>query len=285
MNVTDYTFLLNKPDTINSVYTDALGNVLAEFPYFQSARALRLKGLFNQNSFKYNYALKVTAAHTTDRSVLFDFITSENFITIQNALYDKKNLELMNMEVLDSEIITPITIQEQQQKALELSILTSIKEAANTTNTTPPLETESEAEIELGKPIDFTDNEQRSFQEWLQLSRIVPIDRGATYASKQIEENSEEERKKKAALIDRFIETNPKIAPIKPGSAPAPQFELNSSDNTHLMTETLARVYLEQKKYQKAIQAYEILILKYPEKSSFFADHISEIRNLQNNNN
>jgi virulence-associated protein VapD len=44
------------------------------------------------------------------------------------------------------------------------------------------------------------------------------------------------------------------------------------------MTETLARVYLEQKKYQKAIQAYEILILKYPEKSSFFADRISDIR-------
>lgn len=50
------------------------------------------------------------------------------------------------------------------------------------------------------------------------------------------------------------------------------------------MTETLARVYLEQKKYQKAIQAYEILILKYPEKSSFFADHISDIKILQQNN-
>jgi hypothetical protein len=94
----------------------------------------------------------------------------------------------------------------------------------------------------------------------------------------------EEERKKKAALIDKFIETNPKIAPIKSGTAPAPQFELNSSDNTHLMTETLARVYLEQKKYQKAIQAYEILILKYPEKSSFFADRINDIKILQQNN-
>jgi hypothetical protein len=30
-----------------------------EFPYFQSARALRLKGLYNQNSFKYNFALKL----------------------------------------------------------------------------------------------------------------------------------------------------------------------------------------------------------------------------------
>ena len=283
MNVTDYTFLINKPDTINSAYTDALGNILNEFPYFQSARALRLKGLFNQNSFKYNYALKVTAAHTTDRSVLFDFITSEHFDTLQNDLYDKKNLELMNMEVVDSEIVHPKTILEQQQKALELSILTSIKEATNYNDTIS--ENKSESVIELGKPIDFTPNEKHSFQEWLQLSRTQPIDRSIENNSKTFEDSMEEERKKKAALIDKFIETNPKIAPIKPGTAPAPQFELNSSDNTHLMTETLARVYLEQKKYQKAIQAYEILILKYPEKSSFFADHISEIRNLQNNNN
>ncbi len=283
MNVTDYTFLINKPDTINSAYTDALGNILNEFPYFQSARALRLKGLFNQNSFKYNYALKVTAAHTTDRSILFDFITSEHFDTLQNDLYDKKNLELMNMEVVDSEIVHPKTILEQQQKALELSILTSIKEATNNNDTTSA--NESESVIELGKPIDFTPNEKHSFQEWLQLSRTQPIDRSIENNSKTFEDSMEEERKKKAALIDKFIETNPKIAPIKPGTAPAPQFELNSSDNTHLMTETLARVYLEQKKYQKAIQAYEILILKYPEKSSFFADHISEIRNLQNNNN
>jgi tetratricopeptide (TPR) repeat protein len=275
--------LINKPDTINSAYTDALGNILNEFPYFQSARALRLKGLFNQNSFKYNYALKVTAAHTTDRSILFDFITSEHFDTLQNDLYDKKNLELMNMEVVDSEIVHPKTILEQQQKALELSILTSIKEATNNNDTIS--ENKSESVIELGKPIDFTPNEKHSFQEWLQLSRTQPIDRSIENNSKTFEDSMEEERKKKAALIDKFIETNPKIAPIKPGTAPAPQFELNSSDNTHLMTETLARVYLEQKKYQKAIQAYEILILKYPEKSSFFADHISEIRNLQNNNN
>ena len=32
------------------------------------------------------------------------------------------------------------------------------------------------------------------------------------------------------------------------------------------MTETLARVYLEQGHYEKAITAYEILSLKYPQK-------------------
>ncbi|WP_431244170.1 hypothetical protein ACQ9BO_07285 [Flavobacterium sp. P21] len=61
MNVTDYTYLINKPDTVTEKQAETLGSVLNEFPYFQSARALRLKGLYKQNSFKYNYALKVTA--------------------------------------------------------------------------------------------------------------------------------------------------------------------------------------------------------------------------------
>ena len=96
----------------------------------------------------------------------------------------------------------------------------------------------------------------------------------------------DEKKKKKAEIIDKFIENNPKISPIKSGSpAITVQFDINKEDNSYLMTETLARVYLEQKKYTKAIQAYEILILKYPEKISFFADRISDIKILQQNNN
>ncbi len=49
------------------------------------------------------------------------------------------------------------------------------------------------------------------------------------------------------------------------------------------MTETLAHVYLEQKKYEKAITAFNILSLKYPEKSSFFANQIIEIKRIQQN--
>ena len=44
------------------------------------------------------------------------------------------------------------------------------------------------------------------------------------------------------------------------------------------MTETLAKVYLEQKKFSSAIKAYDILSLKYPEKSGFFADQIKKIK-------
>ena len=45
------------------------------------------------------------------------------------------------------------------------------------------------------------------------------------------------------------------------------------------MTETLAKIYFEQKKFNEAIKAYEILCLKYPEKISLFADQIKIIKN------
>ena len=90
MNLTDYTYLLNKPDAINDRYAATLDNVLSAFPYFQSARILKLKHLYNQDSFNYNYALKVSAAFTTDRSILFDFITSDSFATFGISKFYRK---------------------------------------------------------------------------------------------------------------------------------------------------------------------------------------------------
>jgi tetratricopeptide (TPR) repeat protein len=279
MNLTEYTQLINNPNAMSELQTNALEKVLDEFPYFQSARALRLKGLYNQNSFKYNFALKVTAAHTTDRSILFDFITSESFTAIQKAFFEKKKSELFNINVVDSQEITTV----KEFNSVERSILSSIKEA----NPSESIDkkTALEDKLEIGTPLDFSENEKHSFQEWLQLSRIQPIIRDEEVIEEPKKTIIDEVKKKKEALINKFIETSPKIAPVKNGTPSPAYFDINKDDNSSLMTETLAKVYLEQKKYQKAIQAYDILILKYPEKSSFFADRISDIKILQQNNN
>jgi tetratricopeptide (TPR) repeat protein len=280
MNITDFTYLINKPEAVNQKQSDALEKVLIEFPYFQSARALQLKGLYNQDSYKYNAALKVTAAHTTDRTVLFDFITSNTFVAVQKGLYDKKVQELLNIGVIDHEIIKLELNIEPKTNTLEQSILTSIKEASEIQK-----ESISVAEkLDIGKPLDFSINEKHSFQEWLQLSRIQPIVRETEI--KNVSENTipDLDKRKKAEIIDKFIESSPKISPIRVEDKTKSIKESNETEQNYLMTETLARVYLEQKKYQRAIQAYEILILKYPEKSSFFADRISDIKILQQNN-
>jgi tetratricopeptide (TPR) repeat protein len=284
MNITDYIYLINKPDVIHQEkQTEALEKVMDEFPYFQSARAIQLKGLYNQNSFKYNTALKITAAHSTDRSVLFDFITSDTFTSIDKLLYERKNEATLEIEVKDSVILGDEIIPEIKLTKLEQSILTSIKESA-------VIETENspktiEEKLYIGKPLDFSKREQHSFQEWLQLSRSQPIERTKLPENDEPLAVIDEDKRKKTELIDKFIETSPKISAVKHGTPSSVSFDINANDNSHLMTETLARVYLEQKKYQKAIQAYEILILKYPEKSSFFAERISDIKILQHNNN
>jgi uncharacterized protein HemY len=132
------------------------------------------------------------------------------------------------------------------------------------------------------EPIDRTEEAPKAPEEVKQIEKTVE----PKAEPKAVVEIIDEEKKKKAEIIDKFIETNPKISPIKQVAInPTVQFDINQEDNSYLMTETLARVYLEQKKYTKAIQAYEILILKYPEKISFFADRISDIKILQQNNN
>lgn len=279
MNLTDYTYLLNKPDAINEKHAETLDNVIAAFPYFQSARVLKLKHLYNQDSFNYNYALKISAAFTTDRAVLFDFITSDTFVSVQKGLYEKKISELMNMNVVESEQI--YVENKSFNNTLEESIEASIKQATNQ-------EINASEKLAIGKPLPFLKNEKHSFQEWLQLSKIKPINRenDTSHLIKNSTDNEESTSTKNSNLdlIDKFLENNPKITAID-RDAIIPAIEVISEDTSLLMTETLARVYLEQKKYLKAIQAYEILILKYPEKSSFFANRILDIKILQQNNN
>ena len=142
--------------------------------------------------------------------------------------------------------------------------------------------------LQLGKPLEFDKTETHSFSEWLKITSFKPIkrdeDENAQRQVEQIEQAVESDNiSKKFELIDKFLESNPKIIPSKSPS----KIELNEDDRSSkdgLMTETLARIYLEQNNYEKAIQSYKILSLKYPEKSGFFADQIKAIKKLQENN-
>ena len=268
MNTNKITYLLNNPNAIDESQTLALETITQEYPYFQAIRALYLKGLYNLKSYRYNFELKKTAAHITDRSVLFDFITAANFKTIDKELIEKQQNEINDIVVENFEVLNSI--------ALQKTILLNQFKALNKETEKPlsPLE----EKLEINTPLQFNLNEKHSFFEWLQLTKIAPINREVSYNNDEVNED----KKKKIELIDKFIESNPKIGPIK--ETTSTNLNLNRIEEpTHLMTETLARIYLEQKKYNKAIQAYEILILKYPEKSIFFADRIKDIKELQQN--
>ncbi|WP_420320423.1 hypothetical protein [Flagellimonas sp.] len=288
MNVSDFIQILQKSNTILSPkQTRELEDIIEEYPYFQAARALHLKGLKNLDSYKYNNALKVTAAYTSDRDVLFDFITSQEFVQNNIAdtiagrvpkLQDKKAISEEIEPNPDAEVIIgeseealPQNVQDAEQ-ILNPELFESKKSTEET-----PVEKESpssEVDLEIGKPIPFTRKEKHSFTEWLQLTSQNPRE----------EESSSKKglgKKQKFDLLDKFIESRPKIVPSDASKSKVNIKESVKMDKNELMTETLAKVYLEQKKYKKAVQAFKILSLKYPEKSGFFADQIRAVKKLQ----
>jgi hypothetical protein len=90
-------------------------------------------------------------------------------------------------------------------------------------------------------------------------------------------------------LIDKFLSGKP--GPIKRGKISPEDLtenidneivEKSVSESDELITETLAMLYFEQKKYDKALEAFQKLSLKYPEKSVYFASRIEEIEKLKN---
>ena len=260
MNISEFTSLLQYPDPVSIQQTTAIEDILKSYPYFQAARVIHLKGLKNQHSFKYNNALKTTAAYTTNRTMLFDFITAETL----DATY---SLEKEEQLITDSEIVD-----------LEIVKQPLVSSAVPTTDTKSEMLQTAEQKLEIGKPLVFDLSEMHSFNEWLKVTSLKPIERTEVTPAKM-----RKEQDKRFDLIEQFIKDKPKIKSLS--SIDTTNIAVDSiTENKTLMTETLARVYLEQKQYDKAVQAFKILSLKYPEKSGFFADRIKAIKFLKQNN-
>ncbi|WP_396602099.1 hypothetical protein [Algibacter sp. R77976] len=312
MKQTDFTNLIQSPQVISHEQTEAVKSIIDEFPYFQPARALYLKGLKDQSSINYNQELKTTAAYTTDRSILFDFITSEAFIQNEISDFIKKNTENLKSIPVDIEdisvnksvtiddalkqqikdtdgVLDPALFQpkEARPKKTQPFVLDESEAIENVTTETKTQEASAEDILNLGKPLQFDRKEKHSFNEWLKLTHFKPIERKAIEEEKPIKIKTSEtlDKEKKFNLIDKFISENPKIGPVKSVPSKGNLAKAQMIQPESLMTETLARIYVEQKNYKSAIQSYKILSLKYPEKSSFFANQIKAVEQLQEHNN
>ena len=301
MNTGDFTYLLQNPNGVNASKISDIRSIIDQFPYFQSARALYLKALKSSENFKYNQELKITAAYTTDRSVLFDFITSDEFLQNKISEYIRRNAaHLKDIELVDVEDISvrhSVVIDNALRKQIKESapILDPYLFEAKPTEEpeeliefeTSKIEESPEEKLKIGQPLEFDKNEMHSFSEWLKITSFKPILRKTENSSEEHNKEKQDiqDKLKKFDLIDKFIKSNPKISPIQKDSPQQNIAKERTMQPDTLMTETLARIYVEQKNYRKAIQAYKILSLKYPEKSGFFADQIQAIKDLQKQNN
>ena len=119
-----------------------------------------------------------------------------------------------------------------------------------------------------------------NFNEVLSLSSLYSINREQlfttiypqiTNSKSQIHRNKYNFEEWLHKPLRKKIKSNPKKPTLN-------RLQTSITDNDYLTTETLAELYIEQGHYERAIQAYNILCLKYPKKSGLFANRIKEIK-------
>lgn len=156
-------------------------------------------------------------------------------------------------------------ITEKNKRHKEQALTTKPKKEKPTTKS------EAKEQLGIGKPLQF-EEEKHSFSEWLKLSQAKPIVRK--------EEPKEKSLSDKLDLIETFVAKERPKPQKEAFFSPSKQAKQSVQDQMTFVTETLARVYLEQEHYEKAKAAYQQLSLKYPTKSSFFAAQIELIEQL-----
>lgn len=321
MNLSEVAQYIKNPIGFEKEQLADLKSLVEKYPYAQSFSIIYLKALSDLHSFQFEDELKKHACAITNRTLLFNLINNkpntlevaspqEKTIIAQedekpiiealptqddglSIAFDLPNSEKINEATENHNDQVEKSVIENENKAeeketqhhevtfdspLDLEILNNVITSA--TPISEGSQTKSEEIEEMPKAVPHLVNEpaappqKKDFIDWLHASTNKP------------EERKEEHIKKEKinALIEDFITQSPKISSPKTDFYSANKKAVESVQEEIIpVSPTLAKIYALQGHYPKSIAIYQQLILKYPEKKTFFASQIKELEKKLNN--
>ena len=251
MELTD---LIKHPEQLDRDTLYELRSMLALYPYFQPARLLLLQNLYLLHDTSFDEELRKAAIYITDRKVLFQMIEAGHY---QLRTAKREEHAVSNANKVDNTSRT-------------ISLIDSFLDTI---------------------PSDPNPKEPKR--------KPTPADAAVDYVAYLLESESDEERQQAAetpllkghSLIDSFIEKDKGKIVLNDNPVLKPELEEETSEEVEkkgdesYFTETLARIYIKQGRYLKALEIIQRLSLQYPKKNAYFADQIRFLQKLIINNN
>ncbi len=247
----DIAQLIMDPELLDPETLYDLCSLLALYPYYQTARLLLLQNLYLLHNPSFDEELRRAALYITDRKVIFNLVEAAHY----------------------------------QLKTTSTASKVTNKQTAGNENRT------------LSLIATFLDSIPEEPEEKDPKRKPTPADAAVDYVSYLLEIESEEERHearqapllKGQDLIDNFINNGNGKIQLKEEPEYMPELEDHTpSDEKEgdegYFTETLAKIYIKQGRYNKALEIIQRLNLNYPKKNAYFADQIRFLEKLILNN-
>ena len=235
----EITELIKHPERMDRDTLYELRSILALHPYFQTVRLLMLQNLYLLHDPSFDEELRRAAIYVTDRKAIFQMIEAAHY-------------------------------QLRQQ-------LSSSTSTTSQTSSTSPTRT-----------IDLIDNFLDSIPQEESDKKVqrkpTPVDASVDYVAYLLSSEETEQHTSNAPdmkgqeLIDNFLEQEQGRILLNE----LPQYTQETVNNENAdeeveeeyFTETLARIYIKQGHYEKALGIIERLSERYPKKNAYFADQM-----------
>lgn len=250
----DITELIKHPEHLDRDTLYELRSMLALYPYFQTARLLMLMNLYLLHDPSFDEELRRAAIYITDRKVIFRLVEAAHY----RLPAIRKQAE-----------------NEEKEKGKEPEANRTISLIDNFLDSIPQEEEKEDKKKRRPTPADATVD---------YVAYLL-----ATEESGEASADNSTPQLKGQSLIDSFIENDKGKIVLSETPQFVPQIEETDKEegrtgDESYFTETLARIYIKQGRYSKALEIIRRLSLNYPKKNAYFADQIRFLEKLIINN-
>lgn len=273
-----FSYWVTHPNDLTAADFQQLQDSLVEYPYCQALYTLTAKAASMHQKGQTVPLVRRAAAHALSRNALRKLIDNE-FQWSDNLLLKLNELASRQVPIPDDYQHESYALY-RNKPGVAGSMPMSLLSIPKLSFTNP----ESLGLAESTPPVDDPTLAEEAIHAELALEEQVATDEENTAARQRI---VDEERKRQLEIIENFIRNEPRIAPVRGRlGEPAVQEDLALRSQPApivggLVTESFAKILCKQGKYSKAIEIYEKLALKNPDKTAYFAAKISEIKEAQ----